>query len=94
MRTVKQNAVINAEKAQLDRIQLLIDSGRYRTVSEFAREAVEEKLERIDQQRVAEAVERYCAAGLSDEDPDLIEAQAFGGESRPAKPKGSRRAAR
>lgn len=94
MRATKQKAVINAEKSQLDRVQLLIASGRYRTVSEFVREAVEEKLERIDQERVAEAVERYCAAGLSDEDLDLIEAQAFGGERRPAKPRGSRRAAR
>jgi Arc/MetJ-type ribon-helix-helix transcriptional regulator len=59
----KQKAVINAERSQLDRVRRLIDSGRYRTLSEFAREALDEKLERIEQGRVAEAVERYCAAG-------------------------------
>ena len=89
MKATKQKAVINAEKSQLDRVQRLIDSGRYRTVSEFVREAVEEKLDRLDQLQVAEAVERYCAAGLADEDADLIEAQAFGGRPRQARRRGA-----
>ncbi len=94
MAPTKQKAVINAEQSQMARVQPLIDSGRYRSVSEFVREAIEEKLERIEHGRVAEAVERYCAAGLAEEDPDLIEAQPIGGTRRPAKRAEHRRAAR
>ncbi len=75
MKATKQKAVINAEASQLGRVQRLIESGRYPTVSAFVREAIEEKLGRIEQDRVAEAVERYCAAGHADEDLDLIAAQ-------------------
>jgi Arc/MetJ-type ribon-helix-helix transcriptional regulator len=75
----KRKAVINAEKAHLDRVRRLIEDGRYRTLSEFMREAVAEKLERIGSERVAEAVARYCAAGHADEDADLIAGQAFEG---------------
>jgi len=89
----KQKAVINAEKSQLERVHRLIDKGRYRTLSEFVREAVEEKLERTDQDHVAEAVGRYCAAGHAEEDIDLIGAQAFEGRRRPRR-RGSRRAPR
>ncbi len=77
MATKKRKAVVNAEEAQLERIQRLIDEGRYRTISEFVREALDEKLGRIEEGRVAEAVERYCEAGHADEDGDLIDAQAF-----------------
>jgi len=94
VKTAKRKAVINAEQSQLDRIQRLIDSGRYRTVSEFVREAVDEKLERIEQDRVAEAVERYCAAGYASEDTDLIEIQAFDAKRSPPRVKRARRAAR
>jgi Arc/MetJ-type ribon-helix-helix transcriptional regulator len=94
MGAAKQKAVINAEKSQIERVKRLIDNGRYRTVSEFVREAVEEKLERIADSRIAEAVERYCAAGHDAEDMDLIGAQAFGPKQRVSKPKGRRRAAR
>ena len=94
VKAAKQKAVINAEKLQLDRVQGLIASGRYRTLSAFVREAVEEKLERIEQGRLAEAVERYCAAGHADEDTDLITAQAFYAKRRFRKRKGSGRAAR
>ncbi len=94
MKTVKRKAVINAEKSQLDRVQALIESGRYRTVSEFVREAVDEKLERIEQARIAVAVERYVAAGHADEDGDLIDAQAFDGRSISRPAKRGRRAAR
>jgi len=94
MRGSKQKAVINAETSQLDRIQRLIDSGRYPTMSAFVREAIEEKLGRIEQDRVAEAVERYCAAGHGGEDIDLIDVQAFAATRRPAKRTGPRRVAR
>ena len=76
MASGKRKAVVNAESAQLDRVQRLVGSGRYRSLSEFVREAVEEKLQRIEQERVAEAVERYCVAGHAEEDIDLIGAQA------------------
>lgn len=94
MRAAKQKAVINAEKSQIERVKRLIDSGRYRTVSEFVREALEEKLERIADHHIADAVERYCAAGHDKEDLGLISAQAFGPKVRAPKPKGRRRAAR
>lgn len=77
MRTLKRKAVINADLSQLERVQPLIDAKRYRTLSEFVREAMEEKLQRVEEERVAEAVERYCAAGHAEEDADLLEAQAF-----------------
>lgn len=86
--------MINAETAQLDRVERLIGAGRYRTLSEFVREAVEEKLERLERDRVAEAVERYCAAGHADEDVDLIAVQPIGGKRGARKHRNARRAAR
>lgn len=94
MASPKRKAVINAEASQLDRIQRLIGSGRYRTVSEFVREAVEEKLERIEQDRIAEAVERYCTAGHAHEDIDLIAAQGVEPKRRSRTSRGSPRATR
>ncbi len=81
-KAAKQKAVVNAEKAQLDRVRRLIEDGRFRTLSEFVREAVDEKLARVEQDRVAEAVERYCAAGHAEEDLDLIDAQALSEQRR------------
>jgi Arc/MetJ-type ribon-helix-helix transcriptional regulator len=81
MTATKQKAVISAEKSQLERVRRLVDGGRYRTVSDFVREALEEKLERLDQMQVAEAVERYCAAGHAGEDLDLIPKQAMGADA-------------
>ena len=91
--TARQKAVINADKSQLHQVKRLIESGRYETLSEFMREAVAEKLERLEQDHVAEAVGRYCAAGHADEDVDLIGAQAFEGKRR-SRRRGSRRASR
>lgn len=94
MSATKQKVVINAEQSQLRRVQGLIGGGRYRTVSEFVREAIEDKLERIEQDHIAEAVERYCAAGHAHEDIDLIEAQAVERTGVSGKARGSPRAAR
>jgi Arc/MetJ-type ribon-helix-helix transcriptional regulator len=94
VKATKQKAVINAETSQLDRVQRLIDSGRYPTMSAFVREAIEEKLGRIEQDHVAEAVERYCAAGHADEDLELIAAQAIEGTRRSGKVSRPRRGAR
>lgn len=94
MATTKRKTVINAEASQLERVQPLIDAGRYRTLSEFVREALDEKLQRIERERIAEAVERYCVAGHALEDLDLIDVQAFE-RTRSAPPApGSRRAKR
>ena len=82
--------MINAEASQIERVQPLIDAGRYRTLSEFVREAMDEKLQRIERERIAEAVERYCAAGRAVEDLDLIDIQAFGSKSPPHKIRGDR----
>ncbi len=43
---------------------------------------MDEKLRRIEQEQIAEAVERYCAAGHAVEDVELIEAQAFDSKQR------------
>ena len=76
VRSSKQKAVVNAEKSQIERVQRLVEAGHYGSLSEFVRDAVNEKLARIEQGRIAEAVERYCAAGHADEDEDLISGQA------------------
>jgi Arc/MetJ-type ribon-helix-helix transcriptional regulator len=94
MRAAKQKAVINAEKSQIERVKRLVDDGRYRTVSEFVREAVDEKLERIAESRIAEAVERYCSAGHGEEDVDLVETQALPTGTAAPKRNRRRRAAR
>ena len=92
--TTKRKTVINAEASQIERVRPLIDAGRCRTLSEFVREAMDEKLQRIERERIAEAVERYCAAGHAVEDLDLVDAQAFGSKQAPHKTRGSRRAKR
>ena len=92
MATTKRKTVINAEAAQIERVQPLIDAGRYRTLSEFVREAMDEKLQRIERERIAEAVERYCAAGHAAEDVDLIDAQAFANKPTTRRVRGPRRA--
>ena len=94
MGTTKRKTVINAEAAQIERVQPLIDAGRYRTLSEFVREAMDEKLQRIERERIAEAVERYCAAGHAVEDVELIGVQAFYSQQSSQKARGSRRAKR
>lgn len=94
MDTRKRKAVINADASHIERIRPLLEAGRYRTLSEFVREAMEEKLQRVEQERIAEAVERYCAAGHADEDVELIASQAIDTEHASAKPRGSRRAKR
>ena len=94
MSAVKQKTVINAEKPQLERIRQLLETGRYRSASDFFREAAAEKLERLDAERVAEAVDRYCVAGHADEDRDLLDHQAFDGKPSAQRHKEPRRATR
>ncbi len=73
----KRRTVINADARQVEKVGRLIAAGRYRTISDFVREAVDEKLERIEDALLADEVARYCESGHADEDTELIAAQAF-----------------
>jgi Arc/MetJ-type ribon-helix-helix transcriptional regulator len=84
----KAKAVVNAEKRQLAEIERLVKRGDYGSVSEFMREAVDEKLERLREMSLGEQVARYSAAGHSDEDGDLVAAQAF--DTRTRRPRAKR----
>lgn len=73
----KKRTVVNAEPRQIERAMALVRQGRYRTLSDFVREAVDEKLARIDDALLEDEVARYCAAGHAAEDVELIGAQDF-----------------
>ena len=77
MAAPKRKTVFTAEPAQLERIQELVKAGRYRTSSELIREAIDEKLDRVRRDELAEQVARYCEAGYDKEDLELIGFQAF-----------------
>lgn len=68
--------MISADPADLEAVESLVRQGRYRTVSEFVREAVSEKLSRHWQERLREQVDRYGSAGTDGGDDELIEWQA------------------
>jgi Arc/MetJ-type ribon-helix-helix transcriptional regulator len=73
----KRKAVFSVEPGQLERIESMVRSGRYRSASEFAREAIDEKLRRLMQEHLEAQVASYCAEGYGDEDRDLAGLQAF-----------------
>lgn len=73
----KRKTVFIAESHQVEAIGRLVEAGHYRSTSEFIREAIEEKLERLRRLRLSEQVARYCAEGHGDEDAGLIDHQAF-----------------
>ncbi len=75
--TTKRKAVISADSEDLERIEELVRARRFKTVSEFVRQAMQEKLARFAEARLAEDVARYCAEGRATEDGDLVDAQAF-----------------
>lgn len=77
MATPKRKTVFTAEPEQLERIREVVDSGHYRSSSELIREAIDEKLERVRRERLAEQVNDYCDRGYADEDEGLIEIQAL-----------------
>ncbi|MGH9360401.1 MAG: ribbon-helix-helix protein, CopG family [Thermoanaerobaculia bacterium] len=77
MAASKRKTVFTAEPAQLERIREIVESGRYRTSSELIREAIDEKLERVRQDLLAEQVATYCDCGFAGEDEELIDLQAF-----------------
>jgi len=86
MRNMKRT-VISAESSQLADVERLVDAGRYRTVSEFVREAMVEKLQRERDSALAEEVARYVAtaAEASHDEVALIRAQGLPGARRRAK---------
>lgn len=73
----KRKAVISAESEDLERVEALVRARRFKTVSDFVRQAMQEKLARLAEARLAEDVARYCAVGHAAEDADLVDAQAF-----------------
>lgn len=73
----KRKAVISADVDDLERIEELVRARRFKTVSEFVRQAMQEKLARFAEARLAEEVARYCAEGRAAEDADLVDAQAL-----------------
>jgi Arc/MetJ-type ribon-helix-helix transcriptional regulator len=80
MANPKRKAVFTAEPAQLERIREVVETGRYRNSSQLIREAIEEKLERVRRDLLAEQVAAYCEGGYAREDEELIEIQAFARE--------------
>ena len=77
MGLTKKKAVFTAEPTQLEQIEAVVRAGKYRSASEFLREAIDEKLRRLRQERLEAQVASYCAEGYGDEDRDLVEFQAF-----------------
>lgn len=77
MARTKRRTVISADADHLRRAAGLIAAGRYRSLSDFVREAMDDKLARLERELLADEVERYCAAGHAAEDEDLVVAQAF-----------------
>lgn len=77
----KKKAVFTAEPEQIDQIQEMVRRGRYRSSSEFLREAIDEKLDRLRGDLLAEQVARYCENNYASEDEGLISRQAFDEES-------------
>lgn len=73
----KRKAVFTAEPAQLEQIREVVESGHYRSSSELIREAIDEKLDRVRRERLAEQVAAYCERGFAAEDDELVEIQAF-----------------
>ena len=73
----KKRTVFTAEPDQLEQIESLVRDGRYRSASEFLREAIDHRLADIEAMTLAEQVERYCEDGHAAEDVGLIDAQAL-----------------
>ena len=85
MNAAKQKAVFNADKDDLAQVEALVAEGRYRSVSEFVREAIAKRLRQLEALRLREQVARYVAKARANEDAELIEHQAFDGRRGRAK---------
>lgn len=78
---LKKKAVFTAEPEQLDEIEAVVRSGRYKSTSAFLREAIREKLARIRRERLEKQVAQYCAEADSLDDAGLIGIQAIDDDS-------------
>jgi Arc/MetJ-type ribon-helix-helix transcriptional regulator len=85
----KRRTVINADPRQIERAMTLVRQGRYRNLSDFVREAVDEKLRRVDNALLEDEVARYCAAGHANEDQELIAMQHL--DAPPERPRARRK---
>jgi Arc/MetJ-type ribon-helix-helix transcriptional regulator len=74
-RSTSRKVVFTPAAGDLEEIAREVRRGRSKSVSSFVRDAVREKLRRLQDQRMFDAVERYCAEGADDTD-DLLAAQA------------------
>jgi Arc/MetJ-type ribon-helix-helix transcriptional regulator len=72
-----EKTVFTADPEQVRAVRRLVRSGRYRSASALFREAIDEKLERLRRERLAEQVDRFCDNHSADDVGDLIAAQAF-----------------
>jgi Arc/MetJ-type ribon-helix-helix transcriptional regulator len=72
-----------AEAKHVKHIKTMVRSRQFPSVSAFLREAIDEKLRRLRQERLNAQVARYCGEGYADEDRDLVAMQAFGGRAWP-----------
>jgi Arc/MetJ-type ribon-helix-helix transcriptional regulator len=73
----KEKTVFSTDPRQILEVREAVQAGRYRTVSAFVREAIDEKLLRERNAALACEVERYVAAGHDHEEPALVTAQAW-----------------
>jgi len=74
---LKRKAVFTAEPEQLEQIERFVRSGRYKSTSAFLREAIREKLTRLERERLEKQVAQYCAEEDLLDDAELIELQAI-----------------
>jgi Arc/MetJ-type ribon-helix-helix transcriptional regulator len=77
MRRRKEKVVFTAEPEQLAAMERVVREGRYESVSALLRDAINDKLYALRQERMAKQLEEYIDLGYADEDSGLIEAQAF-----------------
>ena len=87
----KRRTVISADAGHIQQAEALVAAGRYRTLSDFVREAMDEKLARLEQEMLVDEVARYCATERDEAaDDDLISSQAL----EPSRGRRSSRASR
>ena len=68
---------MSTDVSVMTEVEQLVRQGRYASVSQFVREAVAEKLDRLLRKRLEEQVATYGHAIDVEEDEDLLASQAF-----------------
>lgn len=77
MGTRKAKTVFSADVEQMREVERLVEQGLYASPSQFLREAISEKLVRLERKRLARQVEQFCSNGEADDGADLVDWQAF-----------------